>query len=62
MALHTKAEALAIIRRAYGPDLAQSVEGSLPDHIDPDSDADADLLRRLGITREGLADALGGEL
>jgi hypothetical protein len=62
MSIHTKAEALAIIRRAYGPDLADSIAGQLPDQIDPDNDADADLLFRLGVTREGLADALGGEL
>lgn len=62
MAVHTKAEILAIIRRAYGPDVAESVAGSLPDRIDPESDADAGLLMRLGITREGLANALGGEL
>lgn len=62
MAVHTKAEALAIIRRAYGPDVAESVAGRLPDQIDPESDADAELLSRLGITREGLANALGGEL
>ncbi|MEU4602477.1 hypothetical protein EV652_1037 [Kribbella steppae] len=62
MAIHTKAEALAIIRRAYGPDLADSIAGQLPDQIDPDNEADADLLFRLGVTREGLVDALGGEL
>ncbi|TCO40466.1 hypothetical protein EV646_1176 [Kribbella antiqua] len=62
MAIHTKAEALAIIRRAYGPDLADSIAGQLPDQIDPDNEADADLLFRLGVTREGLVDSLGGEL
>jgi hypothetical protein len=62
MAIHTKAEALAIIRRAYGPEVADSIAGQLPDQIDPDNDADADLLGRLGVTREGLVDALGGEL
>jgi hypothetical protein len=62
MAILTRAEALTIIRRAYGPDVADSVAGQLPDQIDPDSDADAELLRRLGLTRDGLVDALGGEL
>ncbi len=62
MAVLTKAEALAIIRRAYGPDRAESIAEQLPDQIDPESDADAELLRRLGLTREGLADAMGGEL
>lgn len=62
MAVHTKAELLAIIRRAYGPEVAESVAVGLPDRLDPESDADAELLMRLGITREGLANALGGEL
>jgi hypothetical protein len=62
MAIHTKTEALAIIRRAYGPEVADSIAGQLPDQIDPDNDADANLLGRLGVTREGLVDALGGEL
>ena len=62
MAVHTKAELLAVIRRAYGPDIAESVAGELPDQLDPERDEDAELLARLGITREGLANALGGEL
>jgi hypothetical protein len=62
MAVMTKAEVLAIIRRAYGPDVADSVAGQLPDRIDPDNDADAALLVGLGLTRDGLANALGGEL
>ncbi|WP_410791128.1 hypothetical protein [Kribbella sp. C-35] len=62
MAIHTKAQALAVIRRAYGPEFADSIAGQLPDRIDPDNDADAELLRRLGLTTEGLAEALGGEL
>jgi hypothetical protein len=62
MAMLTKAEALVIIRRAYGPDLADSVAGKLPEQFDPDDDADAEMLGSLGLTRDGLADALGGEL
>jgi len=62
MAVMTKAEALTIIRRAYGPDVADSVADQLPDRIDPDNDADAELLLGLGLTRDGLANALGGEL
>jgi len=62
MAVLTKAEALAIIRRAHGPDLADSIADELPDRIDPDDPADAELLRRLGLTRDNLIDALGGEL
>lgn len=62
MAVLTKAEALQIIRRAYGPDTADRIEEHLPDQIDPDTDADAQLLGRLGLTRDGLANAMGGEL
>lgn len=62
MAVLTKAEALAIIRRAYGPDLAESVADQLPERFDPDDDEDAEMLSRLGLTRDGLANALGGEL
>ena len=62
MAVYTKAEALVIIRRAYGPELAESIREKLPERLDPETDADADLLMRLGITRDGLANALGGEL
>ena len=62
MAMMTKAEALVIIRRAYGPDVADSVADQLPDQFDPDNDADAEMLAGLGLTRDGLASALGGEL
>lgn len=62
MAVLTKAEALVIIRRAYGPDVVESVAEQLPDQFDPDNDADAAMLNRLGLTRDGLANALGGEL
>jgi hypothetical protein len=62
MAILKKAEALTIIRRAYGPDVADSIAAELPDQFDPDDDADAALLFKLGLTREGLAEALGGEL
>ena len=58
----TKAEALAVIRRAYGPDRADAIAAELPDRIDPDDDGDAALLVRLGVTPERLVEALGGEL
>jgi hypothetical protein len=61
MAVLSKAEALAIIRRSYGPDFAQQVEDRLPDHLDPEDSADIETLFRLGITREGLLEALGGD-
>lgn len=62
MTVLTKAEALKVLRRAYGPDRAQSLAGRLPDQIDLDSDADTRLLAELGVTRDGLFDALGAEL
>ncbi|MEV4264635.1 hypothetical protein [Kribbella sp. NPDC049584] len=58
----TKAEVLAIIRRAYGPGVADSLEDRLPERIDPENDADAEFLTTLGLTRDGLANAMGGEL
>jgi hypothetical protein len=61
MAVLSKAEALAIIRRSYGPDFAEQIEDRLPDQLDPDDDADIETLFRLGITRERLVDALGGD-
>lgn len=60
MASLTKIEALAIIRRAFGSDLADSLAASLPDRIDLDNAADVDLLFRLGLSRDHLFNALGG--
>jgi hypothetical protein len=62
MAVLTKPQALAIVRRAYGPDVAESLARRLPDRIDIDNPADADLLFRLGLTRDRLMNALGAEL
>ena len=62
MTVLTKAQALKVLRRAYGPDRAEALAGHLPDRIDLDSDADTRLLAELGITRDGLFDALGAEL
>jgi hypothetical protein len=62
MTVLTKAQALQVLRRAYGPDRAESLAGRLPDRIDLDSDADTRLLAELGVTRGGLFDALGAEL
>jgi hypothetical protein len=58
----TKDEALGIVRRAYGPEVAESLADRLPDRIDLDKPADAELLFRLGISRDRLFSALGGEL
>jgi hypothetical protein len=62
MAILTKIQALGIIRRAYGSDVAKSLAGRLPDRIDLDDAADAELLFRLGLTRDRLVNALGSEL
>jgi hypothetical protein len=62
MAVITKTHALRIIRRAYGPDFAESVAERLPDRIDLDNPADTEALFRLGLSRDRLFSALGGEL
>lgn len=62
MAVLTRAQALAVLRRAYGPDVAQSLAGDLPDSIDLEDAADIELLSRLGISRDRLVNALGGEM
>ena len=61
MAAYTKPQALGIIRRAFGPDVAMSLADRLPDRIDPDDAADAELLFELGLSRGRLLDALGGD-
>jgi hypothetical protein len=62
VAVLTRDEALVIIRRAYGPEVADALAERLPERIDPENDADAEFLGSLGVTRDGLANALGGEL
>jgi len=62
MAVLSKPQALVVIRHAFGPDVAESMADQLPDQIDPDDPADAALLAKLGLTRERLLDALGGDL
>lgn len=62
MAVLEKARALAVVRRAYGVDVADSIAERLPDRIDLDSPADTELLFQLGLTRDRLFNALGGEL
>ena len=61
MTVLTRSDALAIIRRAYGPVYAESLVDRLPDRIDLDDDADSRILSELGLTRDGLFSALGGE-
>jgi hypothetical protein len=62
MAVITKTHALRVIRRAYGPDYAESVADQLPERIDLDDAADTARLFRLGLTPDRLFSALGGEL
>jgi hypothetical protein len=62
MTVLTKMQALRVIRRAYGSDVAESLAPGLPDRIDLENPADAELLFRLGVTRDHLFNALGGEL
>ena len=58
----TKANALRVIRRAYGPDRAESLAERLPDPIDLENAAHTRLLFELGLTPDGLFDELGAEL
>ena len=62
MTVLAKADALRIVSRAYGPLRAELVADHLPDRIDLDDRADAQLLFDLGLTRDGLFSALGAEL
>jgi hypothetical protein len=62
MTVITKTHALQVIRRAYGPDRAESLAERLPDRIDLDNPADAELLFELGLTRDRLFSQLGAEL
>jgi hypothetical protein len=63
LAMHiiTKAHALNVIRRAYGPDYAESVRAKLPDRLDLENPADAKVLYDLGLTPDRLISALGAE-
>jgi hypothetical protein len=61
MTILTKAQALGVIRRAYGPDMAELLADRLPDRIDLKDPADHELLVWLGVTRERLFEALGAE-
>jgi hypothetical protein len=62
MTVITKTHALKVVRRAYGPDHAESLAELLPDRIDLDNVADTRLLSELGLTPDRLFDALGAEL
>jgi hypothetical protein len=62
MTVLTKVQALEVITRAYGHDVANSLAKRLPDRIDLEDAAHVELLARLGMSRDRLFDALGGEL
>jgi hypothetical protein len=62
MTVITKTQALSVIRRAYGPDHADSMAERLPDRIDLDNAADTRLLSELGVTPDSLYEAFGAEL
>ena len=61
MTILTKTQVLRVIRRAYGPDMAEFLEEHLPERIDLENPADHHLLLRLDLTRERLFEALGAE-
>jgi|1186.fasta_scaffold1034532_2 hypothetical protein len=61
MTVLTRNQALGVIRRAYGPDRAESLAERLPAQIDTEDPADHKLLFELGLTRERLVEALGAE-
>jgi hypothetical protein len=58
----TRTHVLRVARRAYGPDFAESVAEQLPERLDLENPADADLLFRLGLTPDRLFNALGAEM
>ena len=62
MTVITKDHVLRVVRRVYGPDHAESLADRLPDRIDLDRPEDTRLLSELGLTRDGLYNALGAEL
>ena len=62
MKIIMKAHVLRVVRRAYGPDFAQSLKERLPERIDMDDAADAEMMFRLGLTPDRLFSALGGEM
>jgi hypothetical protein len=62
MTVILKTQALQVIRRAYGPDHAESLAEHLPDRIDLDNVAHTRLMAELGLTPDRLFDALGAEL
>jgi hypothetical protein len=62
MTIITKIHALAVARRVFGHDYAESIASRLPDKVDFDNAKDRKLLFDLGLTPDSLSDALGAEL
>ena len=62
MTIITKASALRVVSRAYGPEHAESMAERLPDPIDLDNAEQVRLLSELGLTPDCLFNALGAEL
>jgi hypothetical protein len=62
MKIITKAHALRVLSRAYGPERAESLAERLPERFDLDNPADAELLFQLGLSPDHLASAMGGEI
>jgi hypothetical protein len=62
MTVLTKAQVLAVIRRARGPQAAESMAEQIPEIIDTDDPKDLEHLSRFGLTRDQLFSDLGGAL
>lgn len=61
MSTVTRSHVLNVVRRAFGPDFAESVRDKLPDRINLEDPADTRVLYDLGLTPDRLMGALGGE-
>ncbi|MFF5290093.1 hypothetical protein [Paractinoplanes globisporus] len=62
MAVISREHALNVVRRVYGPEHAERVAPELPERIDLENPADTNLLYKLGLTPDGLYNALGSSL
>jgi hypothetical protein len=62
MTVLTKAQVLAVIRRARGPQAAESVAEQIPETLDTDDPKALELLSHLGFTRDQIFSDLGGAI
>lgn len=62
MTVISKQHALNVVRKVYGPEHADRIADRLPDRIDLDDPKDGNLLYELGLTRDGLFNAMGSSL